>query len=86
VSDDRKSTTYRIFEKIEKVENHLHEINLTLEKQHQSLAEHMRRTQLLEQEMRPVVKHVEQVRGAGILLGFLALLSTIVSVYLVFKP
>lgn len=85
MSDDRKSTTYRIFEKLEKVENHLHEINVTLEKQHQSLAEHMRRTALLEEEMKPVVKHVEQVRGAGMLLFMLSLLATVASVYLIFK-
>jgi len=83
--EDRKSTTLRIFEKLEKIENHIVNIDKTLLLQHVSLEEHMRRTQLLETEMAPVVKHVEQVRGAGMLLGLLALLATIASIVLVFK-
>jgi hypothetical protein len=86
MADDKKSTTYRIFEKLEQTESHLADIKVTLAKQHMSLADHIRRTALLEEEMKPVVKHVEQVRGAGMLLGLLALLATIASVYLVFKP
>ena len=85
MADDRKSTTVRIFEKLDRMEAHLSEMNTTLEKQHMSLAEHMRRTSLLEQEMHPVVKHVEQVRGAGMLLGLLALIATIVATILAFK-
>lgn len=85
MSEDRKSTTVRIFEKLEKIEAHLAEVNTTLEKQHMSLAEHMRRTSLLEEEMKPVVKHVEQVRGAGMLLFLMSLIATIISVVLIFK-
>ena len=84
-NEDRQSTISRIFEKLEKIETHIISIDTTLAKQHMSLEEHMRRTLQLENEMSPVVKHVEQVRGAGMLLGLLALLATIASIILVFK-
>ena len=77
-----RSTTSRIFEKVEKIEAHLYSIDTTLARQHSSLEEHMRRTQLLEEEMKPVARHVEQMRGAGKLLALLALIATIVSVFM----
>lgn len=86
MSEDKKSTNVRIFDKLDRIEARLAAIDVTLAKQHESLAEHMRRTAVLEEEMHPVVKHVEQVRGAGLLLGLLAMLATIASVWLVFRP
>lgn len=85
MSTDNKSTTIRIFEKLENIEGHLASINIILAKQHMSLDEHMRRTEILEVELRPVAKHVEQMRGAGKLLAVLALIATILSVFAYFN-
>lgn len=82
MSDDRKSTTIRIFDKLERMETHLNEINITLVKQHASLEEHMSRTALLEKDVGPLKAHREQMRGAGKLLAILALIATI---FLIFK-
>ena len=83
MAEDQKnrSTTSRIFEKVESIEMRLQSIDMTLLKQHLSLDEHMRRTEIIEKELQPVVKHVEQMRGAAKLLGILALIATIISVY-----
>lgn len=45
------------------------------------LAEHMRRTNMLEQEAKLFKAHMEQVKGAGKLLAVLALIATIVMVF-----
>lgn len=50
-----------------------------------SLEEHIKRTELLEKQLKPVSAHVEQMRGAGKLLGLLALIATIASIIMVFK-
>lgn len=85
----------RIEEKCERLEANVEGLVLTLGEQSetlstiketlvlntQSLQEHMRRTALLEKEIKPLVKHVEQVRGAGKLLALLALIATIVALF-----
>lgn len=71
--------------RLSEIERTLHAIDKTLALNTQHLEEHMRRTALIESEMKPVVKHVEQMRGAAKLLGILALLVSIVSIYVVFK-
>lgn len=76
MSDDKRLE--RIETKLDDIGDHLGQINVTLAAQHVSLKEHIRRTALLEQEMKPVKKHVYMVNGALKLLGVLALLATII--------
>lgn len=69
----------RVYDKQEKLADSVHEINITLSKQHISLEEHMRRSkaseeaiQLLRTELKPIERHVEIVKfvvkvAAGIL-------------------
>jgi hypothetical protein len=42
----------------------------------------MRRTEIVEQELKPVRDHVLQMRGAGKLIGIAALLTTIIAAFL----
>lgn len=81
MNDDFK----RVHEKLEKVDSTLSSIDKTLALQELHLKEHIRRTALLETEMKPVVKHVNQMQGAAKLLGILALIATIVSVWAILK-
>ncbi len=60
--DDERST--RIEQKLDKVVEHIGSIDVTLGKQHVSLCDHIRRTELLEQEIAPIKKHVNMVSGA----------------------
>lgn len=62
------------------VENTLHSIDKTLAINTEHLAVHIKRTAILEQELRPVSKHVQQMQGAAKLLGILALIATIASI------
>lgn len=67
------------------IESTLHNMDKTLAVNTEHLADHMRRTALIEEELKPVVKHVEQMRGAAKLLGLLALIATIASLFMYFK-
>jgi len=71
-----------LFQKIEKMDSRLDDINVILAKQQASLDEHVRRTLLLENRMDPIEKHVSFVNaafklivGAGTLVGVYAALS-----------
>jgi RecB family endonuclease NucS len=57
-------------------------IDITLAKQEEHLAEHIRRTQLLEEDMVPVKEHVQQVNGAIKFIGLLSIVATIVGTVL----
>lgn len=70
---------------IEHIKLTLASMDKTLALQHQSLELHIKRTELLEQRLEPIENHVQQVNGAGKLIGLLALLATIISAYLIFK-
>ncbi len=52
--------------------------------QHESLRDHIRRTTLLEQELRPIKKHVDMVSGVlkfiviiGVILGIVAAIQSL---------
>lgn len=71
----------RVHEKLDKIDEKLAEINITLVKQEAQLAEHMRRTAqnetLIEKTvdaLKPVIKHVNQMEGALKLIGIVSLL------------
>lgn len=64
-------------QKLAQIERSIAAIDKTLAINTEHLKEHMRRTAIIEKEMQPVVKHVEQMRGAAKLLGIMALIATI---------
>lgn len=79
-------------DRLKNIEKNISHIKITLVKIDKTLAlntkeleEHMRRTALLEEEVRPVVKHVEQVRGAGKLLAILATIAGILAAWAVLR-
>ncbi len=69
----------RIEDKITVVDQRINSIDITLAAQHSQLVEHIKRTAILERELKPVNKHVQQMQGAGKLLGLLALIASIVA-------
>lgn len=68
----------RVEEKLDKVADDISQINITLAKQEVSLAEHIRRTNVLEQKLEPVEKHVAMVNGGLKIVGIVALLVGII--------
>ncbi len=73
--DDR---LVRIEDKIDAVGQKIGSIDVTLASQHESLKDHMRRTELLEQSIEPIKKHVNMVSGALKLIGLLATIGAII--------
>ncbi len=67
----------RIEAKLDDLSDHLSNIDVTLAGQHVSLIEHIKRSDLLEEKMIPVERHVAMVNGALKLLGVIALCLTI---------
>jgi hypothetical protein len=72
--DDR---IIRIEDKIDKVMEHTSSIDITLAKQHVILEEHVKRTNLLEEKLEPIQKHVNMVHGALKLIGLIATIAAI---------
>lgn len=69
----------RIEDKVDDVQRTVGSINVTLAAQHESLKEHMRRTQLLEDAVGPITKHVSHVEGGLKLLGVLTVLVGVIT-------
>ena len=59
-----KDTLDRIFHKLDTIDEKQASIAEVQVKHEENLREHMRRTEMLEDELVPVSKHVQQVRGA----------------------
>lgn len=71
----------RILTKIESIDKSVDEINITLAKQEVSLEEHIRRTNVLEETLKPIQDHVNKVNAAiAILVGIVAVIGTIKTV------
>lgn len=70
--DSSNNKLNRIEDKIDKISDSIGSINITLAKQHQSLDEHMRRTELLEKIVEPIEKHVIMINGIIKLIVLLA--------------
>ena len=64
-------------DKLDKIIDDLSDIKEIQVKHEANLQEHMRRTVILEKEMRPMVKHVMMVKGAGAFIGLLAVIAGI---------
>lgn len=73
-----KEQLEKLIQQLEKIDERLDNVDKTLVKQEANLAEHMRRTVLLENQMEPVRTHVAMVSGAGKLLGVTSLVVTVV--------
>jgi chromosome segregation ATPase len=81
-----KKLLEKLDEKLDKVEERLNNIDITLAKNTQSLDEHIRRTELAEEaiviikdELKPIQKHVTQVHTILQAIGFISILVSIVA-------
>lgn len=79
--DDKRLT--RIEEKLDDTNDHLASIDITLGAQHISLKEHIRRTTNIEEELKPIKRHVDMMNGALKLLAIIAMVLGIVEGILV---
>lgn len=75
--DDRRLE--RIEKKLDDQNDHLSSIDKTLVAQHESLKEHIKRTALLEADIKPIRRHVYMVQGAGALIALLGVLMGILA-------
>lgn len=80
MSDDKRLE--RIEVKIDDMADHLGSIDTTLAAQHVSLKEHIRRTKVLEDQIIPIKKHVDMVKGA---LALITLAATVAGIIALFK-
>lgn len=67
----------RLEDKIDIVVTRIGAVDSTLSAQHVSLTEHIRRTELLEAEVKPIKRSVAMMEGALKLLGVLAVIFEI---------
>lgn len=76
----------KIFEKIDKIDDRLNNIDVSLVRQTVSLEEHIRRTNLLEEEIKPVKRHVLMVEAIFKIIGVLSVcISVFVKLYEIWK-
>lgn len=68
----------RIENKIDRISDRIGSIDVTLAAQHESLSDHIRRTELLEETVKPLVRHDAMMQGALKVIGILALGGTII--------
>lgn len=76
MNDDKRIE--RIETKIDDISEHLAETNIILAKQHESLKMHMKRSDMLEESLKPLQKHVSMVDGALRLIGVMAAVAAII--------
>ena len=69
----------RVFKQLDRIEERLDRIDVTLARNTASLEEHMRRTALLEQEVKPIKAHVAMVNGVFKFLGAISLILGIIA-------
>ncbi len=65
----------RIETKLDKVNDRINSIDVTLAAQHASLVEHIKRTAILETQLEPIKTHVANIQGALKFIGAMAILS-----------
>lgn len=71
MSDDIHRKLDRIESKIDTLDGRMDRVDVRLEKYNAELEHHIARTTQVENELLPIVKHVEQVRGAMKFAGWL---------------
>lgn len=65
------NTLNKLETKMDQVDGRLNSMDKTLVKQEENLKEHIRRTEILESELKPIKKHVTHMEGALKLIGVL---------------
>jgi len=75
--DSIQLTVDKLDTKLDKISERLNSVDVTLAQQHESLKIHIRRTELLEEKLEPVEKHVAMMSGALKLVGILGLIAGI---------
>lgn len=82
-------TVRRIFKALEKIETNQNEhkelltsLDKTVSKQEINIADHIRRTEILELEVLPIKAHVEQIRGVGKFIVFVSVITGIITAIL----
>lgn len=61
--DDESEARQRIYSQLDRVEGKVDNIDVTMARNTTLLEEHIRRTNLLEEELKPIKEHVATVRG-----------------------
>lgn len=69
-------------QKLDKIQEDVTDIKVTLARNTASLEEHMRRTALLESKIEPLETHADMVKGAIKLVGIIAALAAIAEVFI----
>lgn len=64
----------RVLDKLDEMDKRIDSIDITLAKQHLSLEEHIKRSNMLEAKLEPVEKHVQSVNAVLKFAGGVALL------------
>lgn len=74
----------RLEDKLDKISDKIGNIDVTLARQEVSLSEHIRRTNLLEEKLKPIEKHVAVINGGlkfvGIFGVFVGILEGIIKI------
>lgn len=72
----------KVDSKLDKVESRLDSVDVRLAKYNSELEFHIARTNQIEDDLLPIVQHVEQIRGAAKLLGLIgALIGVAATIY-----
>ncbi len=67
----------RIHNRIEKIDDKLDNVDKHLAVYNEQLSIHIKRTALLEDEIKPIKTHVDQIKGIGKVITILSLIATI---------
>ena len=78
MSDHPRCQLGKIEDKIDKIQKKMASIDSTLAAQHESLKIHIKRTNLLEQKIEPIDKHVTMVNGVLKFLGVVSLIAGLI--------
>lgn len=82
----KEDRNWRIERKLDSITEKVGAVQITLAAQHEVLAEHVRRTNILEAKIEPIQKHVSRVEGALKLIGILGVIATILeSIHFLFS-
>jgi len=77
INDKISASVDKLDTKLDKIVDRLGSVDVTLAQQHESLKTHIRRTELLEEAVAPIEKHVDMMSGALKLVGILGLIAGI---------
>lgn len=75
MADDKKLD--RIENKLDAIALRVNNVDITLAAQHESLKDHIRRTEILEEEIKPIKAHVDGLKGIIKALKIISILAII---------